>query len=61
MKQHKESQITIETHDDYLKKDNQIGCGYCGNEKNCIERDPKTNKAKQGCKDWQHWQESIDK
>jgi hypothetical protein len=33
----------------------QIGCGYCKNEKNCKIRDPKINKAKKGCKDWEHW------
>ena len=33
----------------------EIGCGYCKNEKNCKIRDPKINKAKQGCKEWKHW------
>lgn len=36
---------------------NQIGCGYCAKEKKCTIRDPAINKAKQGCKDWQHWQD----
>ena len=43
---------------DYSKKENQIGCGYCAKEKDCKIRDPKTNKAKQGCKEWLHWQDS---
>lgn len=43
---------------DYSKKENQIGCGYCAKEKKCKIRDPKINKAKQGCKEWQHWQDS---
>ena len=42
----------------YSKKDNQIGCGYCTKEKECKIRDPKINKAKQGCKEWQYWQDS---
>ena len=37
------------------KQKKQIGCGYCKNEKICKKRDPKINKAKQGCKDWEHW------
>jgi type I restriction-modification system DNA methylase subunit len=32
----------------------QIGCGYCMNEKECSIRDPKVNKAKQGCPEWKH-------
>jgi hypothetical protein len=43
---------------DYSKKENQIGCGYCEKEKYCKIRDPKINKAKQGCKEWLHWQDS---
>ena len=39
-------------------KDNQIGCGYCAKEKTCTMRDPKVNKAKQGCKEWKHWEDS---
>lgn len=35
--------------------ENQIGCGYCVHEKTCKKRDPKINKAKQGCPDWLHW------
>lgn len=42
---------------DYSKKENQIGCGYCKKEKSCKIRDQKINKAKQGCKEWQHWQD----
>jgi len=42
---------------DYSKKENQIGCGYCANEKDCTMRDPKINKAKQGCKDWRHFED----
>ena len=41
---------------DYSKKENQIGCGYCVKEKDCTMREQKVNKAKQGCKEWQHWQ-----
>jgi|TARA_B110000967_G_scaffold201149_1_gene238006 hypothetical protein len=46
----------LATVDDF-KKENQIGCGYCAKEKECKIRDPKINKAKQGCKEWQHWQD----
>ena len=42
---------------DYSKKENQIGCGYCKKEKSCKIRDQKINKAKQGCKEWDHWQD----
>tara|TARA_R110000772_G_scaffold268031_1_gene393908 strand:+ start:86 stop:247 length:162 start_codon:yes stop_codon:yes gene_type:complete len=42
---------------DYSKKENQIGCGYCANEKGCTMRDPKINKAKLGCEKWQHWKD----
>ncbi len=38
------------------KQIHQIGCGYCKKEKTCKMRDPKINKAKQGCKDWEHWE-----
>lgn len=34
----------------------QIGCGYCIHEKECTKRDPKINKAKLGCEEWEHWQ-----
>lgn len=34
----------------------QIGCGYCDKEKACKIRDPKINKAKQGCKDYNHFE-----
>jgi hypothetical protein len=37
------------------EEENQIGCGYCIHEKTCPIRDPKINKAKQGCKDYKHW------
>ena len=40
---------------DYSKKEKQLGCGYCVNEKNCTERDPKINKAKLGCKKYLHY------
>ena len=50
----------IKNANDYSKKENQIGCGYCIHEKDCTIRDPKINKAKQGCKDWKHWQDSND-
>lgn len=33
---------------------NQIGCGYCENEKTCEKHDPKINKAKLGCKEFNH-------
>tara|TARA_R110002126_G_scaffold287993_1_gene441175 strand:+ start:16647 stop:16808 length:162 start_codon:yes stop_codon:yes gene_type:complete len=42
---------------DYSRKENQIGCGYCANEKGCTMRDPKINKAKLGCEKWQHWKD----
>jgi hypothetical protein len=38
------------------KQLHQVGCGYCKKEKTCKMRDPKINKAKQGCKDWDHWE-----
>jgi len=34
----------------------QVGCGYCHLESTCSKRDPKINKAKQGCTDFKHWQ-----
>lgn len=39
-------------------KENQIGCGYCANEQTCKIHDPKVNKAKLGCENWKHWQDS---
>ena len=38
-----------------MKIEDQVGCGYCHKEKDCKIRDPKVNKAKQGCKDWKHY------
>jgi len=32
----------------------QMGCGYCIHEKNCPKRDPKINKAKLGCLEYEH-------
>jgi hypothetical protein len=32
----------------------QIGCGYCAHETGCSDRDPKVNKAKQGCQRFLH-------
>jgi hypothetical protein len=40
---------------DYSLKENQIGCGYCSKEKVCKIREPKVNKAKQGCSEWKHF------
>jgi hypothetical protein len=40
---------------DYSKIENQIGCGWCGFEKTCKDRDPKINKAKLGCKKFIHY------
>ena len=34
---------------------NQVGCGYCANEKKCIIRDANINKAKLGCKYFVHF------
>ena len=42
---------------DYSKKENQIGCGYCAYEEDCKIKDPKINKAKQGCKEFLHWED----
>jgi len=42
---------------DYSKKENQIGCGYCKHESICTKRDPKINKAKLGCKNFNHFSE----
>jgi hypothetical protein len=39
----------------YGSTNNQIGCGYCKEEKICKIRDPKVNKAKLGCKDFKHY------
>jgi len=38
------------------RNNNQIGCGYCKKEKTCKIRDPKINKAKLGCKDFDHFE-----
>ena len=38
-----------------MEKTEQIGCGYCTLEKVCKTRDPKINKAKLGCKDYEHY------
>ncbi|MFH6944657.1 hypothetical protein [Flavobacterium sp. FlaQc-50] len=57
MKRTKKSQSTKEVRND-SKIENQIGCGYCDKEKKCPKRDPTINKAKQGCEDWKHWQDS---
>lgn len=38
-------------------KNFQTGCGYCEKETTCEKRDPKVNKAKQGCKDYKHFEE----
>lgn len=35
----------------------QIGCGYCSKELTCKIRDPKINKAKLGCKEYEHHSE----
>lgn len=40
---------------DYSKPENQIGCGYCKEEKICKIRDPKINTAKLGCKHFKHF------
>lgn len=32
----------------------QIDCGYCKRETTCEIRDPKINKAKLGCKEFEH-------
>jgi hypothetical protein len=46
----------IKTHEapNNTNKENQIGCGYCAEEKECLIRDPKINKAKMGCENWIH-------
>ena len=33
----------------------QKGCGYCWLEPSCEKRDPKINKAKEGCKEYKHY------
>ena len=38
-----------------VKRGDQVGCCYCKNEKTCITRDPKINKAKLGCINYLHW------
>lgn len=32
----------------------QVGCGYCKHEKDCPKHDPKINKAKLGCEEYEH-------
>ena len=44
-----------ENKNDYSKIENQIGCGWCSHEKTCTDRDPKINKAKQGCLRFNHY------
>ena len=44
---------------DYSKPENQIGCGYCKEEKICKIRNPKINKAKLGCKHFKHFSEEL--
>lgn len=39
-----------------MKVSEQVGCGYCIKEKQCSKRDPKVNKAKQGCKEFKHFE-----
>ena len=34
---------------------NQVGCGYCANERICPIRNPHINKAKQGCAGFIHF------
>lgn len=34
-------------------KNKLIGCGYCAKEKTCSIHDPKVNKAKLGCTDYE--------
>lgn len=41
-----------------LHKVNQLGCGYCLHENKCPMRNPKVNKAKLGCKDYKHFEDS---
>jgi len=38
------------------RNNNQVGCGYCKKENTCKIRDPKINKAKLGCKDFDHFE-----
>jgi len=40
-------------------KNDQIGCGYCDKENECSIRDPKVNKAKEGCKQFKHYQDET--
>jgi hypothetical protein len=44
---------------DYSKKENQIGCGYCAHEHICLKHkaEPRVNLAKEGCKEWLHWED----
>jgi len=44
----------------YAIKENQVGCGYCANEKTCAIRDSKVNKAKLGCPDWNHFSNVLE-
>lgn len=41
-----------------MEKTEQIGCGYCDKEKTCTIRDPKINKAKKGCTEFKHFENS---
>jgi hypothetical protein len=38
-------------------KERIMGCGYCALEKECKIRDPKVNKAKEGCKQYVHYED----
>jgi len=40
-----------------MKKEDQVGCGYCKHENICNKIDSKINKAKEGCEDWLHFQD----
>lgn len=39
--------------------DEQIGCGYCKHEESCKDRNPKVNKARQGCKRFKHYTKGV--
>lgn len=41
-----------------MKKENQIGCGYCAHELACNIREPHINKAKQGCAFYKHHEDN---
>lgn len=59
MKKSKKKKVSaVKNEPDLSRKENQIGCGYCDKETTCLVRDPRINKAKLGCVDFVHHEDS---